>query len=175
MSIIFVFLVKDCEKQVSNCIFDTCFAFSQRSFSRGIARFSLWRRNGLHKPQNAFGVKAVRKAHFAVVVAHFQPVTICNSFISLCAKYARLNYEYRQNADSVFAVGNLSVRYPTTYKKFDRTEWCRFAPSQSIIEPRKPPIIITDAPSSNLDRATDRRASRQKCRQRFCCRHFVGA
>ncbi len=25
-------------------------------------------------------------------------------------------------------------------------------PSLSIIEPRKPPIIITDAPSSNLDR-----------------------
>ena len=158
MSIIFVFLVKDCEKQVSNCIFDTCFAFSQRRFSRCIARFSLWRRNGLHKPQNAFGVKAVRKAHFAVVGAHFQPVTICNqfapylrqphferfslwrrnglhkpqnafgakavrkahfavvgahfqtvtichSFISLCAKYARLKCEYRQNADSVFAVG----------------------------------------------------------------------
>ena len=37
MSIIFVFLVKDCEKQVSNCIFDTCFAFSQRRFSRGVA------------------------------------------------------------------------------------------------------------------------------------------
>ena len=73
-----------------------CFAFSQRRFSRCIARFSLWRRNGLHKPQNAFGVKAVRKAHFAVVGAHFQPVTICNSFIFLCAKYARLNCEYRQ-------------------------------------------------------------------------------
>ena len=128
MSIIFVFLVKDCEKQVSNCIFDTCFSFSQRRFSSCIARFSLWRRNGLHKPQNAFGVKAVRKAHFAVVGAHFQPVTICNSFISLCAKYARLNCEYRQNADSKNAVGILSVRYSPTYKKFDRTEWCRFAP-----------------------------------------------
>ena len=102
MSIIFVFLVKDCEKQVSNCIFDTCFVFSQRRFSRCIARFSLWRRNGLHKPQNAFGVKAVRKAHFAVVGAHFQTVTICHSFISLCAKYARLNCEYRQKCRQRF-------------------------------------------------------------------------
>ena len=129
MSIIFVFLVKDCEKQVSNCIFDTRFAFSQRRFSRCIARFSLWRRNGLHKPQNAFGVKAVRKAHFAVVGAHFQTVTICHSFISLCAKYAHLNCYAPTKMPTAFLLSAfLSVRYPTTYKKFDRTEWCRFAP-----------------------------------------------
>ena len=163
MSIIFVFLVKDCEKQVSNCIFDTCFAFSQRRFSRCIARFSLWRRNGLHKPQNAFGVKAVRKAHFAVVGAHFQPVTICNQFAPYLRQphferfslWRRNGLHKPQNAFGVKAVRK--AHFAVVGAHFQTVTICHS-------------FISLCAKYARLNCK-----HRQKCRQHFCCRHFVGA
>ena len=140
-----------------------CFAFSQRRFSRCIARFSLWRRNGLHKPQNAFGVKAVRKAHFAVVGAHFQPVTICNQFAPYLRQphferfslWRRNGLHKPQNAFGVKAVRK--AHFAVVGAHFQTVTICHS-------------FISLCAKYARLNCK-----HRQKCRQRFCCRHFVGA
>ena len=154
MSIIFVFLVKDCEKQVSNCIFDTCFAFSQRRFSRCIARFSLWRRNGLHKPQNAFGVKAVRKAHFAAAARIFNRLQFVTVSFPSAQNTLASTASTDKNADSVLLSAFLSVRYSPTYKNLTAQN----TDDQAQIRPR----------NGQVSKPT-------KKRQRFCCRLFVGA
>ena len=128
MSIIFVFLVKDCEKQVSNCIFDTALP-SRKGVFQGALHGSAFgdgtdctsRKTPLVSRQS---VRRILPSS-ARIFNRLQFVTVSfSSAQNTLASTASTD----KNADSVFAVGFLSVRYSPTYKTFDRTEWCRFAP-----------------------------------------------
>ena len=73
-------------------------------------------------PELAFYVFARVLRHIAAAARIFNQLQFVTVSFPSAQNTLASTTSTDKNADSIFAVGNLSVRYPTTYKKFDRTE-----------------------------------------------------
>jgi len=58
-----------------------CMSFDDMQQYETDQRYAIW--NGLYESENLFNITYICNSHFAIFCNHFQPVTICNRFISL--------------------------------------------------------------------------------------------